>query len=88
MIEILDWISQGIITCTGFLSLYLMASQESKTRLYAGLVGLLGEPFWFFTAYVNEQYGVMLLVFVYGVNWVRLVHSNWKALPENSFCLS
>ena len=83
MLDILDYASQGIITFTGFTSLYLMASQDPRMRYYAGLVGLFGEPFWFFTAWVNNQYGVMLLVFVYGVNWTRLAYSNWKELPEN-----
>ena len=82
MIEILDYTSQGIITCTGFLSLYLLASQEAKKRMYAGLVGLFGEPFWFFTAYVNGQYGVMLLVLVYGINWARIARSNYIELDR------
>lgn len=78
LIEILDYASQAVITCTGFLSLYLMASQEAKVRMYAGLVGLFGEPFWFFTAYINEQYGILVLVLIYGVNWIRLTYSNYR----------
>jgi hypothetical protein len=86
VIQYLDWFSQFVITCTGFLSLYLMASQDPRTRFYAGCVGLFGEPFWFFTAFVNGQFGVMALVFVYGVNWVRLVYSNYKVM-EKETCL-
>ena len=86
MIEILDYVSQAIITCTGFLSLYLMASQDPRTRFYAGCVGMFREPFWFFTAWVNGQYGIMLLVFVYGVNWGRLMYSNYK-VTERQPCL-
>jgi hypothetical protein len=41
---------------------------------------MFGEPFWFFTAFVNGQYGIMLLVFVYGVNWGRLIYSNYKVM--------
>lgn len=85
MIEILDYISQGVITCTGFLSMYLMASQDPKTRFYAGCIGMLGEPFWFFTAYVNGQFGVILLVAVYGVNWFRLIVSNYKAVRSAQY---
>jgi nicotinamide riboside transporter PnuC len=82
MLEILDYTSQAIITFTGFTSLYLMASQDPRMRYYAGLVGLFGEPFWFFTAWVNAQYGVMMLVLVYGVNWARLAYFNWKEIPR------
>lgn len=79
-IEIIDIISQCIITCTGFFSLYLMASQNPKTRMYAGIVGLAGEPFWLATAIINHQWGVVLLCIVYGINWARIAYSNWKTL--------
>lgn len=78
-LEIIDWVSQAIITCTGFCSLYLMASQEARVRMWGGIIGLSGEPFWLVTATINDQYGVMALCFVYGVNWARVAFSNWRA---------
>lgn len=80
MIETIDIVSQIIITCTGFFSLYLMASQRCKVRMIAGLIGLAGEPFWLATAIINHQWGVVLLCVVYGVNWARIAYSNYKVL--------
>tara|TARA_R110001632_G_scaffold223676_1_gene355635 strand:- start:314 stop:487 length:174 start_codon:yes stop_codon:yes gene_type:complete len=45
--------------------------------MYAGIVGMIGEPFWLATAVINEQWGILPLVVVYGVNWVRVIHSNY-----------
>lgn len=75
----LDAAAQTIITCTGCASLYLMASQQPRTRAWAGIIGLAGEPFWMLTAYLNGQWGIVALAVVYGVNWIRIVRSNWNA---------
>lgn len=72
----LDLIAQAVITCTGCFSLYLMASQDRRTRKLGGVIGLIGEPFWLTTALINDQWGVVLLCFVYGVNWARIVWCN------------
>lgn len=82
LIEILDIGSQIVITCTGFFSLYLMASQSARTRMWGGVVGLAGEPFWLTTAIINHQWGVIILCFVFGYNWARVVYSNYKNLGE------
>jgi len=77
MIDIIDYSCQAAVTCTGFFSLYLLASQDARVRMYAGIVGMIGEPFWLTTAIINEQWGILPLVVVYGVNWVRVIHSNY-----------
>ena len=59
MIDIIDYSCQAAVTCTGFFSLYLLASQDAKTRMYAGIVGMIGEPFWLTTAVINEQWGLV-----------------------------
>lgn len=77
---VIDIIAQCVITVTGFTSLYLMASQAPRTRMYGGMVGLAGEPFWLLTAYLHEQWGVVALAIVYAVNWYRVVRKNASVL--------
>jgi len=82
----IDLFCQIVITICGCSSIYLLASQDAQTRMVAGIIGLIGEPFWFATAYMNEQYGILILVFVYGVSWARLVWSNYlEVYPKNLF---
>ena len=79
MIEIIDWLSQTVIIFTGIGSIYLVSSQHAKTRMYAGIIGLIGEPFWLTTALINGQWGLVILVVAYGINWSRVFWKNYKA---------
>lgn len=79
MIEILDTIAQTVIIFTGIGSMALVSSQEAKIRMYAGMIGLAGEPFWLTTAIIAGQWGVILLVIAYGINWWRVFWKNYKA---------
>ena len=82
MIEIIDTISQTVIVFTGFSSMYLISSQEARVRMYAGMIGLFGEPFWLTSAIIAEQWGVILLVAAYGFNWGRVFWKNYKAVKK------
>jgi hypothetical protein len=77
-----DIICQTIIVFTGFTSMYLLSSQDARTRMWAGLVGLFGEPFWLITAVINGQWGVIILVVIYGINWFRIFWFNYNAQKE------
>jgi len=77
-VQYLDYFSQFVITCTGMGSLYFMASQSPRDRLKGGLIGLFGEPFWFFTAFINNQPGIIALAFIYAIAWIRVSWSNYK----------
>lgn len=83
MIELFDTWSQMFIVFTGLFSVYLMSSADAATRMYGGFTGLIGEPFWLATAMINNQYGVMILVVVYGINWIRAFRVN-RTLVEST----
>ena len=78
----IDVIAQTVITCTGCSCLWLMASQEPRVRMWAAIIGLAGEPFWLLTAYLNEQWGIVALAFVYGFNWLRIGYINYKEVVK------
>ena len=82
VIDLFDYFSQLVITVTGCSAMYLLASQDPRTRMYAGIIGFAGEPFWLATALINEQWGIVALVFVYGVNWARVAYSNYVVLEK------
>jgi len=72
----IDLVSQVMIPFTGLVSVYLAGSPNPRTRMYSGICGLLGEPFWFTTAYIHNQVGVMILAGVYAISWTRVVYKN------------
>tara|TARA_R110000772_G_scaffold16535_1_gene46806 strand:- start:1519 stop:1779 length:261 start_codon:yes stop_codon:yes gene_type:complete len=78
----IDIISQGAVFITGVSSIALVSSGEAKTRMIAGIMGLLGEPFWLYTTIYNGQYGIAFLVLIYSFNWFMVFYKNRKLVLE------
>jgi nicotinamide riboside transporter PnuC len=60
-----DNISQVVIMVTGIASIILVA----KKNKWGFLIGLLAQPFWFYTTTVNKQWGLFLLTIAYTFVW-------------------
>ncbi|MEN0037940.1 MAG: hypothetical protein AAGC78_12780 [Cellvibrio sp.] len=52
---------QLAIAFTGILAVWLTQDQRHSVRKYACLFGLAGQPFWFYTTYQAEQWGIFIL---------------------------
>ncbi len=61
-----DNICQVAIFILGAGAIILVA----KKNKWGFVVGLLSQPFWYITAYVNEQWGVFFVSFVYTATWI------------------
>lgn len=57
----------------------IVLSQTGSLRFikWAPIFGLLSQPFWFYTTYVNEQWGVFILVFFYTFAWMLGIYNYW-----------
>ena len=76
----LDEISQVCLVFTGVIAVWLAGSKSEKGRFWAGMFGMAGEPFWFITGYLNNQWGILVLVFLYAFSWGRVIWNNryWR----------
>lgn len=70
-------IVQTLIMITGFFAVWLSQDARPHYRKYACLFGLAGQPFWFYTTYVEEQWGIFALSFIYTIAWGRGVFVHW-----------
>ncbi len=61
----MELISQIAIFVLGSMAIFLVANKIK----WGFVLGLLSQPFWFYTAYHNEQWGMFLLCGIYTVNW-------------------
>ena len=61
----IDEISQVAIFIFLFTSIILIARKNK----WGWLLALLAQPFWFITAYLNQQWGVFLVAVVYTFSW-------------------
>ena len=69
---------QIIIALTGGIAI-LLSQQEKKPewKKYASILGLIGQPFWFYTTFVHEQWGIFILSFFYTYAWFVGFKNNW-----------
>ncbi len=68
----LDQASQIMLTSLSILGFFLIA----KKNKWGFVISLFGQPFWFYTSIVHQQWGIVFntaiftVIFIYGVyNW-------------------
>jgi len=66
----LDSIAQWGIIILG-LSAIILVARKNK---WGFVLGLLSQPFWFVTSYLNKQWGVFVLSIVYAGVWIYGIH--------------
>ena len=61
-----DIISQVAIVILGSSAIILIARKNK----WGFIAGLLSQPFWYLTAYINKQWGVFLVSIIYTISWI------------------
>ena len=69
----LDFIAQVGITIFGVAAILLVA----KKNKWGFVMGLISQPFWLATSYLNKQWGVFFLSAVYAFMWAYGLY-NWS----------
>lgn len=69
-------ISQIAILVCGSASVYLVARTDHMKR-WGYLFGLCAQPFWFWTTYHNQQWGIFIVSFWYTFSWAMGVYNYW-----------
>lgn len=66
---------QVMIAITGFGAAWVNQDPRGHVRRWACIVGLVGQPFWFYSTFTQEQWGAFAVVASYTVAFMRgLVH--------------
>lgn len=65
-----ETISQVAIMLLGASSILLVA----KKNKWGFVLGLISQPFWFYTSFVNQQWGVLFVSFLYTISWLIGIH--------------
>jgi hypothetical protein len=62
----------------GIISIYLTNLPEAhQYKKYAPIVGLLGQPFWFYICWITQQWGILALTVVYTYCWTKGLLNYW-----------
>jgi len=75
-------IEQIGIAFTGIIAIWLTQQRRETWKKYACLFGVAGQPFWFYSAYSTDQWGVFVLCIFYTYAWCLGVKNNWITKTE------
>ena len=70
-------ITQLMIALTGMLAIWITQQSNQALHKYASILGLLGQPFWFYATYSAEQWGMFALCFGYTYAWFIGFRRHW-----------
>lgn len=68
---------QIAIAFTGVIAIWLSQQGRDGWKKYACLFGIAGQPFWFYSAFHSEQWGIFILSFFYTYSWLVGFRNNW-----------
>ena len=74
----MDFGQVGIVVF-GVAAIWLSQSPAPATRKFAPVCGLCSQPFWFYSTFVAEQWGIFAISLLYTASWVRGLHNQWFA---------
>lgn len=67
-----------IFTCS---SIYFISS---KKYILGFTLGLCGQPFWIYTSFTNEQWGVFIVSIWFSLNHIKGIYNHRKIKGENN----
>lgn len=70
-------IEQFFIAATELVAMYLMQSTKYTDRKYSSIFGLLGQPFWFYASFTNQQWGSFIIGFFFTALWLKNFKYYW-----------
>lgn len=76
---IMSW-DQWLIAATGVPAIILVNAASERLRRWGPVLGLLGQPAWFYSTFVAEQWGTFFISFFYLAAWLLGFYNGWLKL--------
>jgi len=70
-------LEQFAIALTGVAAIWLSQDKRESWRRYSCVLGLIGQPFWFYSSWKAQQWGIFLLSIFYTWAWIRGLRMYW-----------
>lgn len=75
--------SQLCIFVFGMGGIWLANDPRPRVRRFGCISGLIAQPFWYYTAYVHQQWGIMAASVFYSYSWARGFYYQWIKKPRD-----
>lgn len=69
-------ISQIAIMIFGASAIWFVGRKEEWKR-WGYILGILGQPFWFYSSFQSEQWGIFAMCFIYTYSWGQGILNYW-----------
>jgi hypothetical protein len=73
----MNGVEQIGIAVFGVAAIRLSQDHRVTVQRWACIAGLCAQPFWFWTTYVNQQWGIFALSFFYSWAWLKGLRTYW-----------
>jgi len=73
---------QIIILILSAASIWLVTREEDWKK-YGYIIGLLSQPFWAYSSFVNEQWGIFALTLFYTYSWSQGIYNYFIKIKTN-----
>lgn len=70
-------IVQIFIAVTELIAIWFMQDKRTEFRKFAPVFGMLGQPFWFYSSYMAEQWGAFVMCFFFTFAWIKGFKEHW-----------
>jgi hypothetical protein len=77
-------IEQLFIAITELVAIWLLQDKRESHRKFAPIFGLLGQPFWFYSSYIADQWGAFILCFFFTAAWIKGLKDYWFTKREQA----
>lgn len=71
VLKLLDTVSQYGIMILGPLSIFMVGMKNKNIAKWGFVGGIAQQPFWFITLYLNEQWPIFIINFLYVISWAQ-----------------
>lgn len=78
--EIWGHLGQVALTILSSLAIWIAQDDRRHVRRWGAVFGLISQPFWFYTAFQTQAWGIFIMTVVYSLSWGRGVWQGWCAV--------
>lgn len=74
------------IAIFGVAAIFFVGMKTREWRRWGYACGLCSQPFWFYTTWKHEQWGIFALAVFYTISWLVGFYNHWIAKSEEDEC--
>lgn len=62
----------------GVSAVFLVGQKNPRIKRWGYVCGICAQPFWAWTAWSHEQWGILAMCLLYGGSWLNGLRNHWE----------